>query len=354
MRQRYVLTFLTSMFLTFLVLTRHHLRDLAAVVRTYTTFYPYLSQHPETLYRVPVPSSDKSREEEVGADLVPPIIHQILLTEGRDAPLTRYEAAISSCQVLHPNWTHNVWIDENASAFIAQHYPDIWPHYQGYRQSIQRANILRYALLDHFGGVYLDLDVTCLQSLDELRHLPWLTPGAYPAGVNNALILSKPHHAFSKHLLSGVGSKDLGWVLPYVENMLSTGCMFFSNRWMSYVRSLSKISAESGYEDKVYILADQDGAIEPHMLRGAITTPLFKHGGASSWHGWDAAAIVFVGEHYCYFLTMMGLGAMFAIAILWKVYKRKRRECTYAERILLGKSGIVGNDEERLWRLKEG
>ncbi|KAK3058298.1 hypothetical protein LTR09_001376 [Extremus antarcticus] len=308
-RQRQILALCVSALLGILLLLRHHLRDLSEVARTYATFYPHLAHHPETLHRYRPANNPPTPRHEI--ELAPAIIHQIFLTEGRDAPLAKYEAGITSCQAVNPDWTHYLWTDGNATTFVAAHYPEILPHYEGYKQSIQRANILRYALLDHFGGVYLDLDITCLQPLDDLRLLSFVTPGAYPAGVNNAFILSRPHHGFLQHLLDGVESRDLLWGMPYIENMLSTGCMFFSNRWMSYVRSLS---AHSGDEERVFILADQTGDIEPHMLRGKVTTPLFTHGGASSWHGWDAAAIVMIGKHYYYFAAF--LGCVFSLAVL--------------------------------------
>ncbi|EMC95943.1 glycosyltransferase family 32 protein, partial [Baudoinia panamericana UAMH 10762] len=179
---------------------------------------------------------------------------------------------------------------------MESHYPSIAPHYKRYARTIQQANSLRYALLHHYGGVYLDLDITCLEPLNNLMHLPLLTPGAYPAGVNNAFILARPRHGFLSSLLENLPRHDLRWPMPYVENMLTTGCMYLSNIWMEYVRNL--LASDGAEEDRVYILADQHGAPEPHMLRGKVKTPLFEHGGASSWHDWDAAAVVLIGTHY--------------------------------------------------------
>ena len=321
MRQRHVLVLLAAVSLAIVTVLRLHLYGVFEIARTYATFYPYLRRHPETLFRYP---TRQAPNQFVESGLVPRIIHQIMLTDGRPPTLEEYESAIKSCRNLHPNWTHHIWSDEDAKTFIGQHYPAIFPHYEGYKQSIQRANILRYALLDHYGGVYLDLDVTCLHPLDDLRHLPFLTPGAYPAGVNNAFILSRPHHSFLQYLLDRVPSRDLLWSSPYVENMLSTGCMFFSNHWISYVRSsVHHPGGKTPSEDMVYVLADKVGNMDSHMLRGAATTPLFKHGGASSWHGWDAGAIVLIGKHYGFFLGLLGLGAVFTLALIWRLSTRK-------------------------------
>ncbi|KAK5124449.1 hypothetical protein LTR85_001666 [Meristemomyces frigidus] len=287
----------------------------------------------------------------------PKIIHQIYLQpqiHTRNSTLHRYAEALSSCQNLHRNWTHLLWTDDTATSFMRRHYPTIAPHYEGYRQSIQRANVLRYALLDHFGGVYLDLDIACLAPLDELLHLPLLTPGAYPAGVNNAFILARPHHGFLAKVLENVAGKDMRWPMPYVENMLSTGCMFFTNRWMDYVRDLRGKIGSVAEEDKVYTLADQYGDMEPHFLRGKATTALFYHGGASSWHSWDAAVIVLIRKHYGYFLMLIGVGLLAFVALVWRLTTQSHRGEGWPPRAHERRSMEKRDDEERLLVSKDG
>jgi len=302
---------------------RHHIQVLSEVVRTYSSFYPYLDTHPDVLYRYTEDAAlgDPSTSQIDENLLVPRMIHQIHLMEGRPSVIEKYGPAIESCRAMHEGWNYTIWNDETSSDFMQAHYPTIFPHYNNYKQTIQRANILRYALLDHFGGVYIDMDVTCRRSLEPLRGIPWLTPAAHPAGVNNAFISARHGHPFLKTLLEAVPSRDLSWGLPYVENMFSTGCMYFSNMWMKYSTSNTQ-----GPSDKLYILADQRGDINVHMLRGIITTPLFKHGGASSWHGWDAAAIVLIGEYYSLILqACLGI-CLLSVLLLWRcVGQRNRR-----------------------------
>ena len=304
---------------------RQHIQVLSEVVRTYSTFYPYLDTHPDVLYRysedaTTVPASISMTDESL---TVPRMIQQIHLMEGRPSVVEKYGAAIQSCRETHVGWNYTIWTDETASAFMRDNYPTIFPHYSNYKQTIQRANILRYALLDHFGGVYIDMDVTCRHSLEPLRTIPWLSPAAHPAGVNNAFILSRPGHPFLKTLLGSVPKRDLSWGLPYIENMLSTGCMYFSNMWMSHARSIDQ---SEDLNDKLYILANEEGDINSHMLRGVVTTPLFKHGGASSWHGWDAAAIVLIGKYYPIILQGCLVMSLLSIYLVWRcVGQRNRR-----------------------------
>jgi len=350
MKQRYAVALVLAAVTAFLLLTRHHLRDIVEVATTYATFHSLVQRHAGILYRYPPTDSGESGIHNA-PDQVPKVIHQIFLQDGRDSMLQTYGAAIESCRDLQLDWEHKLWTDDNATAFIREHYPVIAPHYESYAQTIQRANVLRYALLDHFGGIYLDQDITCLAPLDDLLHLPWLTPGAYPAGVNNAFILSRPHHPFLQELLGEVPSHDLKWAMPYVENMLSTGCMYFTNRWMAYVRGLARRCCNAiPDEERVYILADHHGGIKSHMLRGRVTTPLLAHGGASSWHGWDAAVIVLIGKYYRCFSMLMGVGMLFSMAGIWRFMRRSRKNRNDGvgsqSRLLRGRGSTEKSDDE--------
>ncbi|GAB7345785.1 hypothetical protein MBLNU457_4051t1 [Dothideomycetes sp. NU457] len=273
---------------------RHHILVLTDVARTYATFHSLIQQHDDLLLRYSPNAHNTSDHQGQRATK---IIHQIDLSSS-DTVTGKHHSSNSTCRQVHPAWEYKLWTDSNATAFMRENFSILAPHYEAYRQPIQKANILRYAVLYHYGGVYLDLDVDCLAPLDNLLYLPLLTPGAYPAGVNNAFILARPQHPFLGALLQAAPSLDLRWPLPYVENMLSTGCMFFSNRWMAHVRALQAKKDEMSPNDQVFIISDETGNMDPHMLRGKVTTPLFTHHGASSWHSWDAAVIVLIGKHY--------------------------------------------------------
>lgn len=313
---RHSKAFLACGTLLLLVFTaRHHLTVLYWTLRTYATFHSSLRGHPEILHRYNTSTSDAQVSYSLPG-LVPAMLHRVHLTEGQAVSSSIYSEAIASCHHLHPAWTHITWTDEAGAAFIQQHYPSLWSHYTHYPRRVQKANILRYAILEHFGGVYLDMDITCRRSLDDLRHLPFLAPAAFPTGVSNGFMLSRAHHPFLKQVIDGVAISDLRWGLPYVETMLTTGCMFLSNQRTAYMSGLMGFGTVPQAQDKVFVLADEEGKIRSHMLRGAVTTPLFQHGGASSWHEWDAAVVLFIARHgrCCGVVLVMGLVCATALA----------------------------------------
>lgn len=64
-------------------------------------------------------------------------------------------------------WTHapgSPVIDE----FIKKEYPDIYDIFNKCKYGVQKADIARIAILYHYGGIYLDLDILCLKKFDDL------------------------------------------------------------------------------------------------------------------------------------------------------------------------------------------
>ncbi|KAF8827977.1 hypothetical protein HHX47_DHR4001039 [Lentinula edodes] len=46
--------------------------------------------------------------------------------------------------------------DDSSREFIAEHYPWFLDTFNDYKYAIQRADAIRYFVLHHYGGVYLD------------------------------------------------------------------------------------------------------------------------------------------------------------------------------------------------------
>lgn len=117
--------------------------------------------------------------------------------------------------------------------------------------------------------------------------------------------------------------------------------MFISNAYVAYM------SAVMPAEDRLWILGDEQGRLEPHMLRGAVKTDLFRHDGASSWHGWDAAGIVTIGK-YWKAVALLGLPSLVCLSWLACVLIMRRKSTGRTR----ASSKRRMSDEERM--LKDG
>lgn len=51
-----------------------------------------------------------------------------------------------------------LWTEQSSRELIAEYFPWFLSTYEGYAHPVQRVDTVRYFALQHFGGIYLDLD----------------------------------------------------------------------------------------------------------------------------------------------------------------------------------------------------
>jgi mannosyltransferase OCH1-like enzyme len=107
--------------------------------------------------------------------------------------------------------------------------------YHNYCYLIQRVDALKYFILHHYGGVYMDLDVACRRPLDPLLHSPAWFPEASPLGVNNDLMAARPGHVIFEKLIKGLPASDRNWGSPYLTFFWLTGPEYVSGVLRTWV-----------------------------------------------------------------------------------------------------------------------
>ncbi|HIF07849.1 MAG TPA: hypothetical protein EYQ64_13135, partial [Gemmatimonadetes bacterium] len=68
----------------------------------------------------------------------------------------------------------------------------------------QRVDAARYVILREFGGLYADLDVWCLRSVEPLLDSEVVLPRTTPFGVSNQFMLAVPGHALLEHAVASL------------------------------------------------------------------------------------------------------------------------------------------------------
>ena len=142
---------------------------------------------------------------------IPALIHQTW--KDADVP-PKWRAWADSWKRHNPGWEYRLWTDADNREFLEEHYPWFLPVYDGYPEPIMRADAIRYFLLDHFGGLYVDMDFECLKSVQDILAGRELVLGCEPEAhtrlllarqrnldriVGNAFIASRPGHPFWAH-----------------------------------------------------------------------------------------------------------------------------------------------------------
>lgn len=101
---------------------------------------------------------------------IPRIIHQTWHSSIDTVPKEKGDPY--SWIELNPSWDYKFWSDETLRQFIQDKFPELLVTYDSYPNPVQRADLGRYCLLYHFGGIYTDIDTTCLQPLDVISGDP--------------------------------------------------------------------------------------------------------------------------------------------------------------------------------------
>lgn len=225
---------------------------------------------------LPAPNSDAISER---PQLIPKIIHQTYINESIP-PV--WQEAQKSCIDLHEDYEYRLWTDKKAREFIAAEYPWFLETFDGYEFPIQRADTIRYFVLAHFGGIYIDLDDGCNRRLDPLLSYPAWLRRTVPTGVSNDAMGAVPRHPFFLKVIDALPRYNRNWLLPYITVMGSTGPLFLSVIWRHY-------NNEGPTEDgRIRILFGDEYNNHPWSF--------FIHHLGNSWHGGDVKLIFWVKD----------------------------------------------------------
>ncbi|UPK95937.1 hypothetical protein LCI18_006872 [Fusarium solani-melongenae] len=167
---------------------------------------------------------------------IPRILHQ---TVKNDTIPSIWVDAQNSCRKVYSEFDYMLWTDERAREFLSTEYPWFLETWDNYPFPIQRADAIRYFVLYHYGGMYLDMDTVCHEPFplhqiesDTLAH-NFLFEATLPTGVTNDIMVSSARHpAFSSAIrilpVSYHITRFWARLVPYAAIMGSTGPLFIS------------------------------------------------------------------------------------------------------------------------------
>lgn len=260
------------------------------------------------------PTASRANASRAG-EIVPRILHQTWKT---DVLPEEWAGASQACREMHPDYEYMLWTDAKSRQLIADHYPWFLSTFDGYKYKIQRADAIRYFVLHHFGGVYMDLDMGCLRPMDPLLKYQVILPKTIPVGVSNDLMTSTVGHPFMEQVIRALITFDINYILNYPTVMFTTGPMFMSAQYGFYTASHPPTPENpSG-----------DVRILPKSLYGKNAKPgeaphsFFEHYYGSSWHSDDAWLWTFLGV---WGMRLMYVSCIAAAIVGLKMYVFKKK-----------------------------
>lgn len=171
--------------------------------------------------------------DERNYDNLPKKIHQIWL--GSPIP-DKYAKWGEGWKSFHPDWEYKLWTDEDV--------PELNLSNQMVYDSISnygaKSDILRYNILDQFGGIYVDTDFECLKSFESLCYVDFLIGAGYTREVQLyvGIIGSVPHHPIIEQMVREINcvSKE-----EVSKNILrATSAYFFTRNFFEVIKQYEK------------------------------------------------------------------------------------------------------------------
>jgi mannosyltransferase OCH1-like enzyme len=233
---------------------------------------------------------------------IPKIVH--LTWKTRQIPLKWKETALS-WKKTNPDWKIKLWTDDDNRNYIADHYPDFLSIFDSYPHNIQRADAIRYFLLKDFGGVYCDLDIEVLGSLnpffDHAEGDVFLVQSGNVPVYTNCFMAGKPGAAFWNEVIERLKKPQIPWfaVSKHFMVMYSTGPLMVNSvaKQTSCIISLLPKNVFMAYS-----VADDTSIIKPGAL--------LRNMNEGSWNSWDSLLLNFLfryGISIVIFFIVIGL-----------------------------------------------
>lgn len=260
--------------------------------------------------------------------IVPKIIHQTW--KNANVPV-RWMTTRAMCRRLYGDFEYRLWTDESLREFLSQHYPWFLSVYDEYPYDIQRVDAARYFVLLHFGGIYLDLDVGCIQNWIRLLQFPMLLPVTKPVGVSNDVMFAAPGHKFLKKVVRELPNwSKVSCGLPFLTVFLSTGPAFLSHQAGIYMKE-SNLQPQTRDGD---ILESNIYFLDHSLYASGGDEALFYHIHGSSWHAVDAKVLSFVYNNHL--VVMFGI---LPICLCSVFLYRRLLQFDHVERIAANRRG---------------
>ena len=161
---------------------------------------------------------------------IPKIIHQIWLGK----PMPEFEKQLTE-QIksnIDSNWKYILWTEENLHELNSNNAINLINSTPNYGQ---KSDILRYEILNKYGGIYLDTDFLMIRPFDEFLDLDFFCGIAFDSNPElfNGLIGSTPNNPIINSLTNidtPLNFKDA------ISLMHSTGPYFLTKKFMALLQ----------------------------------------------------------------------------------------------------------------------
>jgi len=221
--------------------------------------------------------------------------------------------SVESIKQFMPAWKYYLLNDDECDSFMKLYFPSLLEWFRNLQHPIQRADVIRYAWLYVHGGMYLDLDIEIVASLDELF-------------VNGELFLLKAPRNFAGHYTNffmASSKKNPFWIKVLEECVKPLDpWIILPHHVISQQTGLGALSRAISAWNKPFTLLPFNSLVPcDYCNPDECSKPYnyFKFLKGQSWNGIDTRIMNFAGCNPDIIITVI------IVSILFLHHKLKRR-----------------------------
>lgn len=164
----------------------------------------------------------------------PKIIHQTEESQAKIDANSVLSRLVKTCKDTNPSWKYMFWDDEAMDLFMKENYTN---HYNTWwrdmKPGMNKIDTFRFFIIYHFGGVYIDVDVECVNPFDRLfANKPYSF--YMPSWPENFCVMGSPRHPIFEHIIEGI--KESYMNNPSMGVWEQTGPLGYNNHIQSFIR----------------------------------------------------------------------------------------------------------------------
>jgi len=230
----------------------------------------------------------------------------------------------------HPDWIYILWNKELSRDFIKHKESLFLETWENFKYEIQRIDAIRQVFLKHLGGIYSDLDVVPLKSMDKYfrAKLDYFVPSANVSKYyTNAIMASfapvKDTRSIWDDCLTEMKKNTKWWAMgKHLTVMTSTGPMMLSEVLKKTSKSFCRLSTKFMPNTVSEVNAGTNRITEENIIK---MLP------GSSWCGWDTKLFITLYENkntliFIFIITLVII-IIIIINIIYKYFKYKKIIC---------------------------
>lgn len=98
---------------------------------------------------------------------IPKYIHRTYKSANVNELPGSWPSYLETWKSLNPDYNHTIFDDQAAEDYVRETFPEYFEAYNSFPVPILKADFFRYLILLGTGGVYSDMDTSCLKPIDQ-------------------------------------------------------------------------------------------------------------------------------------------------------------------------------------------